>query len=138
MGNTAGNNRADKITLDKRVRAVMEWMMQGFMTKDIITQCTNQWGVDQRQCYKYIKEAKKIFVKVTEEDIKERLAFHIAARMNLYNGIEGKKTPRGAKAALEILKDIADLEGYYMQKVDVTTQGNPIHSQEIVTTLILK
>lgn len=137
-GSKLNNTRTDQVTMKIRVRTVMEWMMQGFMTKDIISQCINQWGVEERMCYKYIKEAKKVFVKLTQEDIKERLAFHIAARMNLYNGLEGKKTPKGAMAGLSILKDVAELEGHYLQKIDVTTQGNALHSQEIVATLILK
>ncbi len=130
--------KADKLTMDLRIRMVMEWMMDGFMTKDIITQCTSKWGIDERMAYKYIKQAKKTFLKITEDDMKERLAFHIAARMKIYNAMSDKNKPAGARVALDFLKDIADLEGFYMQKVDVTTQGNAIHSQEFHTTLILK
>lgn len=130
--------KVDKLTMELRVRTVMDWILAGHMTKDIIGSCGTKWNVDQRQAYKYIKAARVYFVKLTEEDIKERLAFHIAARMQIYVNLDDKNKPMGARAAVEILKDIAELEGFYMQKVDVTTQGNPIHSQVIEATLTLK
>ena len=116
----------------------MEWILEGYMTKDIIDQCLRRFEIDERQAYKYIKKAKAIFKEASEDDIKERLAFHIAARMKLFNGMEEKKSPRGTKAALAVLIDIASLEGYYVNKTDVTSGGQQIHSQVIEATLTLK
>lgn len=130
--------KADKLEVNKRVRQIMEWMLEGYLTNDIIKSCTSKWAIDERMAYKYIKKAKKLFIEITAGELKERLAFHIASRMKIFTGIKDKEKPGGARAALDVLKDIADLEGYYQQKVDITTQGNAIHSQTIEATLILK
>ncbi|MBK7885143.1 MAG: hypothetical protein IPJ81_16165 [Chitinophagaceae bacterium] len=130
--------KADKLEVTKRVRQIMEWMLEGHLTNDIIKSCTSKWAIDERMAYKYIKKAKALFIEITAGELKERLAFHIASRMKIFTGIKDKEKPAVPRAALDVLKDIADLEGYYQQKVDITSKGNPIHSQTIEATLTLK
>ena len=64
--------KADKLEVNKRVRQIMEWMLEGYLTNDIIKSCTSKWAIDERMAYKYIKKAKKLF---TIKQIDEALNF---------------------------------------------------------------
>jgi len=111
-------NKADKLTYNTRVRSVMEWILMGYITRDIIAQCSSKWGVDERMAYKYLKAAYKEFVELSKQDIQEKKATHLAARWKLYTELEGKKTPAGAHVALSILDKIAAIEGVLTNKVE--------------------
>ena len=111
-------NRADKLTFNLRVRSVMEWILLGYITKDIIAQCNSKWGVDERMGYKYIKAAYKEFSEISKKDLEDKKALHLAARWKLYTELEGKKTPAGAQVALSILERIATIEGVVTNKIE--------------------
>lgn len=118
--------KSDNIEKDKRIRQVMEWILAGHLSSDIVNTCVQQWGITQRQAYKYIRESRARFRALTEDDEKNRLAFHITARMKLFKDLIDKKQPDGASVALSILKDIAKIEGLYITKVDHTTKGKEL------------
>jgi hypothetical protein len=124
--------KSDKLTLDTRVRSVAEWMLMGYSTKDIIAQGTSKWQIDERQVYKYIKSAYKLFSDARKADIESRIDFHVAARMKLFNEIADKKTAKGSDSALRILDSIARLEGCVVEKVDVTSKGKQIKGSTTV------
>lgn len=119
-------DRADQLTVDMRVRTVMDWILQGFITKDIIAQCVNKWGIDERMVYKYINTCKKEFKEVRKGKIDERIDFYLAAKMKLYNELKEKSTPKGASVANDILDSMARLEGAITDKIDVTSKGKQI------------
>jgi hypothetical protein len=123
------NKRADKVTFNMRVRTVMEWILQGFMTKDIIAQCLSKWGVDERMSYKYIKAGFKEFAKLSDKEIIEQKALHVAARWKLFNELVGKNTPAGASVGLSILDRIAKIEGVLVDRVDLTSKGKELKAQ---------
>lgn len=118
--------KADQLTLNMRIRTVAEWILEGYATKDIIQSCESKWGVDERMAYKYRKAAFKIFQETTKGKLDERLAFHVAARMKIFNALKDKNTPKGSDSALRILDSIARLEGVMVDKVDVTSKGKQI------------
>ena len=120
--------RTDKIELDKRVRSVQEWMMSGNSTSDIITQCMNKWDITERQSYTYISKAYKAFLKISEDTIEERRSFHIETRLKLFRDLRDKNINKSAAVAIDILRDIAKLEGLYVEKseVDLTSKGEKI------------
>lgn len=121
--------KATKIEKDKRVRAVMEWLLEGHITVDIITSCISQWGIDERMAYKYLKEARKEFLSINASEIEELTAFHVEARMKLFKNLLDKNKPGGASVGLMILQDIAKLKSLYpqgVQKIDLTSKGNAI------------
>ncbi|MFZ4412461.1 MAG: hypothetical protein ACOYOV_05195 [Bacteroidales bacterium] len=105
---------------EKRIRSVQEWLMSGQCTTDIITQCVNLYGISSRQAYTYLKKAYKEFKKISEEQIEERRSFHIEARLKLYRDLKDKNTSKSAAVAVDILKDIAKLEGLYVEKQEIT------------------
>ncbi len=122
-------DRADKLTKDTRVRAVMEWILQGYMTRDIITQCFNKWQIDERMAYKYIKECKSILAAARKGELSERIDFYLAAKMKLYNEMKDKATPKGAAVANDILDSMATLEGIVTNKIDITSKGDKLTNE---------
>jgi hypothetical protein len=130
--------RADQLTKEKRVRQVMEWILQGFMTKDIITQCEKLWDIDERMVYKYINEAKKLFAEARKGEIQERIDFYLSAKLKLYNELKEKNTPKGAAVANDILDSMARLEGAITDKLDVTSKGKQIKPQTTVFEVTLE
>ena len=137
MSNTE-HGRADKITFNKRVRNVMEWILQGYNTKDIIAFCQANYAVDERQGYKYIKAGFKEFVKLSDGDIIEKKALHIQSRWKLFNELEGKKTAMGASVGKTILDSIAKIDGVLIDKIDVTSKGKSIKPVTRVIKATLK
>lgn len=125
-------SRADQLTLDMRVRTVMEWILQGFMTKDIITQCFAKWQIDERMAYKYIKQCKSILAAARKGKVSERIDFYLAAKMKLYNEMKDKATPKGAAVANDILDSMANLEGILTNKIDITSDKKPLATPQIV------
>lgn len=124
----AKNKGSSQAETEKRIRSVQEWMMSGNSTSDIITQCCNLYGVERRQAYKYVEKAYKNFKELSDNNMEERRAFHIEARLKLYRDLKEKNTPRVAAVAVDILKDIAKLEGLYVdrQEIDITSDGERI------------
>jgi len=118
--------KVDQLTMDLRVRTVMDWILAGYVTKDIIAQCTAKWNIDERMGYKYLKSAKKEFAAARKGKIDERVDFYIAAKLKLYNEMQGKNTPKGAAVANDILDSMARLEGCVVDKMDLTSKGKRI------------
>lgn len=119
--------KADNITAANRIRSIQEWLMLGYATKDIISQGTTSWDVTERQVYRYLKEAKRWFLEETKEQLENRRAYHIATRMRLFKNLKNKETAGGAFAAMNILKDIAEIEGLYIKKIEHTGKdGTPL------------
>lgn len=128
----AGENniiKVDKATQAVRVRTVMEWLIKGHITRDILQQCESKWGVTSRMGYKYIRWAYKEFAKISDEDIINLRAQHIVARWKLYNELENKQTAAGAMAALAILDRIAKIQGVLVDRVDITSKGKELKAQ---------
>jgi hypothetical protein len=124
--------KANNIEKDKRIRQVMEWILAGHLSSDIINTCMQTWNITERQAYKYIRESRSRFRNLTEGEQKERLAFHITARLKLFKDLVDKKNPDGASVGLSILKDIAKIEGLYINKVDLTSKGKQLPSTPVV------
>ena len=117
------NVKPDKIEFAKRIRSVQEWLMSGVSTTDIITQCKNKWELSERQAYRYVKKAYEEFRKMSEEDIENRRSFHIEARLKLYRDLKDKNVNKSAAVAIDILRDIAKLEGLYIEKSEISIEG---------------
>lgn len=93
----------------RRIRAVQEYLLQGYNGIDITMTIMAKWKIGDRMARYYIKLAREKLIEINEQGIKERFAWHIAARERLINKYE-KCNP---KLALETLKDLAALEGHY-------------------------
>lgn len=116
--------KSDNIELYKRIRQVQEWIMEGHSTTDIVYYSSDKWSVDERTGYRYIKKAFELFVEQSQNEMAERKAFHIQARMRLYK--DSLKDKKNNKASLDILDSIAKLESLFVQNIDITSKGKSI------------
>lgn len=110
----------------------MEWMMQGYSSADIIQQSVAKWGVNERTAKRYIAAAYELFVKATESNIKRRRGYHIEARLKLFRELTDKNTPQGALVAARIWDSIAKIEGLFVEKIDHTSGGKELKSNNII------
>ena len=132
-------SKADDLQVQERVRAIITWYLNGYFTKDIIAQITASWPtIGERQAYKYLKKAKDEIKKLRSKDLEEKLEWHQATRLKLYNQLEGKKTSSGVFAAMYILKDMAKIDNVYpadkhehrFEADTVVTVGKKVLSKE--------
>lgn len=93
----------------RRIRAVQEYLLQGYNGIDITMTIMTKWNIGDRMARKYIQKARESLVEINEQSIKERFAWHVAARERLIN----KNEKCNPKLVLETLKDLAALEGQY-------------------------
>lgn len=116
--------RADKGEKIKRIRIIQEYLVLGKNPKDIISQVSNQWGITQRMARHYVNKAFEEFKELSGKDIESLRGFHISARMKLLDwAMESEKRK---PFALEILHDMAKLQGLYVNKIDHTSKGESI------------
>lgn len=131
--------KSDQLEIQKRLRIIQEWILQDYLTSDIITQCVSKWGISDRQGFRYLEMANEGFIKITEQRLEKRLAYHIQRRQKLLRDIDTKtkNSPAGISTALNILEDIAKLEKLYTTKIELTGKdGQPI--QPSTTTVIIE
>lgn len=132
--------RSTAIELTKRIDAVINWILDGHDVSIIKQSAVGTWGISDRQAANYYSAAFKKIQENTKGDLGEKIAFQIAIRQKLYNGLKYKDTPQGAIAALRILESWAELEGVKPKGFGMGT-GNPaghaIHDQVIKTTLTI-
>lgn len=125
-------NKHDRLRNERRVRQIIEWILSGHTTEDIIKQSSVSWSISSRQAYNYLKKAKDKISKIPDEDLKEKQALHIERRLKLFRELEKKSTAQGARTALRILDSIAKIDGSLVEKVDVTTGGEQITGTVVV------
>lgn len=116
--------RADKGEKLKRIRIIQEYLVIGKNPKDIITQVSNQWDISPRMARSYVNKAFEDFRQLSGKDIESLRGFHITARLKLLDW--AMDSDKRKTFALEVLQDIAKLQGLYTLKVDHTTGGKEI------------
>lgn len=124
--------KSDILEKQRRVRIVLDWILQDHITSDIVNYSIKQWGISERQAMRYIGMANEEFSKITEKRVEKRLNYHIQRRHRLLRdlGEAHKKTPAGISVQLNILEDIAKLEKLYTIKVEHSGQdGKPIQTE---------
>ena len=136
MANHNGN-KSDKVEFEKRVRAVQEWILQGYATCDIIKQCTLTWSIGDRQAFKYYKKAFDEFKEANKNTIEAKKAFHIALRKKLFRDLKMKEQPIGARTALRIMDSMARIEGITLTGKDSDFDGPVLEDDSVEVTLDL-
>lgn len=99
-------DRVDKPEKLRRVRIVMEYLLQGQDTIDIGQSICAQWGIGERMARHYIKAAREEIRKSTNYDIAQRIGWHIKTRERLIK----KWGDTNPKLALEALNSLAQYE----------------------------
>lgn len=101
----------DKVEIRQRIRAVQEWILQGQFSRDIIANVVQKWGVAERTAYHVYAQAWKGIQDADNENLKEKTAYHVQLRKDLYKKLKDKNLPSGARAALQIADSLALIEG---------------------------
>jgi len=127
----------NKQQVDERVLEVSKQMLSGISSKNICRNMSAKWDVSKRQIERYIRKAYAMWHKEYKKRLKAGLDYHMAIRMKLYEEAYKGKTIKITKIVkgqmvttektedqdfrlcLEIAKDIAKLEGLYVEKLIV-------------------
>jgi len=126
--------KSDKKQLEERVLEVSRQMLKGYQNKKICQNMSVEWDVSERQINRYISNAYTMWHKEYQKRLKSGLDYHMAIRMKLYEEAYKGKTIKETRLekskyitteksvdqdfrlCLEIAKDIAKLEGLYIEK----------------------
>jgi hypothetical protein len=110
--------KIDKVEKAKRIRQVMEWIIDDYATKDIITQIMNKWPVEQRQAERYIRDAREEWTKHEDENLERKRRTKIETLKKLKRSLKEthKGTPAGIRAMVEVEKQLIALEGLEQPK----------------------
>ena len=114
--------KADKIETQRRVRVVLDWILNDQMANDIVTAGLQKWGVSERQMYRYINEANTILQEVNEDKLIGHVNFQVMRAKRALRQLDEKHktTPAGVFAIKAMLEHIAKIQGLYIQKVEVS------------------
>lgn len=126
---------SDKLELAKRIRAVQEWILQDYITSDIIANCTSQWSVTERQAYRYLWAANRFFAEKDKLSLEQKRAYYLAKKKKLMRDMkpEEKKTPAGVVAINRVLDSMAKLEGVTVNTLRlIGDPDNPIKTESKV------
>lgn len=117
------SDKVDKVEKLRRVRIVQEKLLEGANSSDLAHSIVKQWNLSERQAKRYLSEAYEGFYSQTEKSIEQAKGFHLEARRKLYK----RHADTRPSFALEVLKDMAKIEGAYAPiKIDHTTDGQPL------------
>lgn len=108
-----------------RKRNVAEWILEGNQPVDIVSSIQKLWNLQQRQAYYYIGGALELLEKNIVGKLGERLAIHVSMRLKMYKDVSEDKTLKAKDRytlMLDILKDIATMEGIYKQTIKLETE----------------
>ena len=135
------SEKSNQKQLDERILEVSRLMLRGHTTKKIVHDSSLKWNISERQVKKYIAKAYSMWHKEYKKRLKAGLDYHMAMRMKLYEeAYKGKiikitKLIKGNRVTmertegqdfrlcLEIAKDIAKLEGLYVEKFEGQFKG---------------
>ncbi len=118
--------KATKAEIAGRVEEVLRIRLDGAQFHDIVQYgAEKQWGVGERQLWKYVAASDRLLTKRLENDRDKLFARHVAQRRALYARAVNASDYR---TALAVVKDEAELEGLYPStKHEVTGKnGGPI------------
>ncbi len=131
------SEKSDKKQLEERVLEVSRQMLRGYPNKKICQNMSTKWDVSERQINRYVASAYAMWHAEYKKRLKAGLDYHMAMRMKLYEEAYKGKTVKISKLVkgnlvttertedqdfrlcLEIAKDIAKLEGLYVEKFEV-------------------
>jgi hypothetical protein len=102
--------KSNKVEIEERILYISQLLIEGKRTKEICRNMSEKWKISRRQVERYINSSYKLWHKEFKNKTKIILDYHIALRMNLYRIAYEEENYRNC---LEILKDLAKLEGLY-------------------------
>lgn len=104
----------------QRVRDVYEKLLFDTPRPDILQYCYGKWGVSEKTVDNYIKSANELIITEVAEMRQNSLEKHITQRTLIARQAMQEGDGR---LALEVLRDLAKLEGLYPSgKLEITTK----------------
>lgn len=121
-----------------RVNSVAQYLIKGYSYSDILANCSKNWGLAERTIKHYVSDAYKIIEEDVKKDVSENLNWHLKVRLDHYrdlvklrdnmasnmtiNAISRMQTVVAIQKQIgDITKDMARLQGLYVDKVQVDT-----------------
>lgn len=128
-------DKVDKIEKQKRIRMVMEWIVDDYPYQDIVLQVVHKWGIKERMAKRYIAEARNEWNKYADESLdrkrRQRIESLKKVRRSLLDKYKG--TPEGINAIVRVDRELIKLEGLEPPKrVELTGKdGQPLQTQKV-------
>jgi len=110
------SGKITKIEKEKRINEVGSLLLMGANRANILKYAEKEgWNVSDRQVDNYIRDYKNRCIRMLEENLERERAVHIRRNELLFNK---SYSLADYKTCLQIDKNIADLKGLYLQKVE--------------------
>jgi hypothetical protein len=139
--------RSTDMEVSRRIRTVAQWIIEGNSYTDIVHNIAQTWGVEERQSKNYISKALDLFKEENQDELEQKIAFHKRARMDNYRLLVEQRTKTIKNENLSTykkvqlvcmlsnqinttLRDIAKIDGVFIEKVDHTSKGEKINTSE--------
>lgn len=119
---TLGVSKVEKV---KRIRLIQEDLINGIVPAKIVEKYSDEWSLTERMINHYIKTAFDDFKKLSGQNIDSIRGFHLQARMGLLEFAMSKEKYK--TFALDVLQDMAKLQGLYVHKHDITSDGEKLN-----------
>lgn len=129
MAKKTRDKGADKGEKLKRIRIIQEYLVLGKNPKDIVSQVAVQWDITPRMARYYVNKAFEDFRSMSGKDLETMRGYHITARMKLLDW--AMETDKRKPFALDVLQDMAKLQGLYVAKHDITSDGKEMNLVQI-------
>jgi hypothetical protein len=104
--------KIDKIEKEKRIRTVMEWILDDHATHVILRQISKTYGVSDRQAKRYLRIARERWTEEEQLKIDKKKRIKIQQLIKLKRSLKTDYlgTPMGMRAVLAIEKQIIQLD----------------------------
>lgn len=129
MAKKTRDKGADKGEKLKRIRIIQEYLVLGKNPKDIVSQVAVQWDITPRMARHYVNLAFEDFRSMSGKDLETLRGYHITARMKLLDW--AMESDKRKPFALDVLQDMAKLQGLYVAKHDITSDGKEMNLVQI-------
>ena len=100
----------------KRLEQVKTWLLEGQRTVDMLEAGRELWSLRRRRMHELIREARSHIAADSEASQRAHFDWHIEARLELYRRAVDTAD---VKAALSVLKDLAEMQGHYHRRPSV-------------------
>lgn len=133
MKKTSKQKKSSNAAVTKRVLQILEAMLEGGNTHEIIQHFSSEFKVSARQIHTYISKAKKLLEEKVDESVDAEFGKAIKRLNKLFNK---SLQIMDFKTCLSIQKEINSMFGLNSPKqIDVTTQGESINQEPDLSSL---
>jgi hypothetical protein len=126
-------NQVDPIEKDKRIRTIMEWIIDDFPYSDMVSNIVTKWNLSVRHAKRYIADARKKWNKEDDVMIEHKRRLKIESLKKLKRSLleSYKGTPHGIRSILAVEKQIILLENLdHPKKRELTGRnGAPLNPE---------